>query len=120
MNWTRLLVRFGHSLATLGHLRHRLILEAPQAIADGAGGATQSFAPVVTLWAGILPLLAEVTTAPQQTGETLTHHIAIRYRDGIKIGMRFRQGTDRYVIKRLVDPDALKVRLVCLCTQEHV
>ena len=119
MNWTRLLERWGDTLATLGQLRHRLVLEAPHATPDGAGGATQIFSSVATLWAGIHPILAEPATAPRQVGETLTHQIIIRYREGVKVGMRFKQGPERYIIRQVVDPDALRVRLVCLCTQER-
>ena len=56
MNWTRLLERWADKLASIGQLRHRLLLEAPSATPDGAGGTTSVFVPVVTVWAGLHPL----------------------------------------------------------------
>ena len=119
MDFSRLLERWADRLASIGQLRHRLLLEAPSATPDGAGGTTSVFAPVVTLWAGIHPVSVDASQAPRQTGETLTHHIVIRYRGGVSVGMRFSKGQDHYLIRQVIDPDALKTRLVCLCTQER-
>jgi SPP1 family predicted phage head-tail adaptor len=119
MNWTRLLERWADTLASIGQLRHRLLLEAPSATPDGAGGTTSVFVPVVTVWAGLHPVFVEAAQAPRQTGETLTHQIFIRYREGVTVGMRFSQGQNHYLIRQVIDPDALKTRLMCLCTQEH-
>lgn len=119
MNWTRLLERFADKLATIGQLRHRLVLETPQTTPDGAGGTTAVFTPVVPLWAGIHPVLVGAAQPPRQTGETLTHHIVIRYRSDVTVGMRFSKGQEHYLIRQVVDPNALKTRLVCMCTQER-
>ena len=119
MNWTRLLERWNHTLATIGQLRHRLMIETRQMSPDGAGGTTQTCVAWTSVWAGIKPLLAEPSLLPRQSGETLTHHIVIRYRDGVQTGMRFRKGAECYVIRQIVDPDQSRCRLVCLCTQER-
>ena len=118
MDFSRLLERWADRLASIGQLRHRLLLEAPSATPDGAGGTTSVFVPVVTLWAGIHPVSVDASQAPRQTGETRTHQIIIRYRGGVTVGMRLSKGQDHYLIRQVIDPDALKTRLVCLCTQE--
>jgi SPP1 family predicted phage head-tail adaptor len=119
MNWTRLLERWSHTLAAIGQLRHRLTIETCQSVADGAGGVVRTYSVWASVWAGIKPVLVEAANPPGQSGETITHHIIIRYRDGVQTGMRFRQGGDCYIIRQIVDPDHSKCRLVCLCTQEH-
>ena len=118
MDWSHMLQRWSLTLATIGQLRHRLVLEAPQSTSDGAGGTTQIFTQVTTLWAGLHPMQGDVTQAPRQSGERLTHQIILRYRDGVKRGMRFRKGAHLYTVQQVLDPDFLKSRLVCLCSEE--
>jgi head-tail adaptor len=36
-----------------GDLNRRLVLEAPVESADGAGGVTRSYTPIMTLWASV-------------------------------------------------------------------
>ena len=119
MSWTRLFDRWTDRLASLGQFRHRVTLYGIQTTPDGAGGVTQIFLPLATLWAAITPVSVEAATAPRQIGEMLTYRIVIRYRDDVKVGMRFQEGNKRYTIRQVMDPDALKTRLLCLCTQEH-
>ena len=71
-----------------GELTRRLTLQAPVETADGAGGATRSFADVTTLWAKVEPVSARYDIVAAGTGATVTHRITIR--GGIEITTRNR------------------------------
>ena len=63
-----------------GELNRRLVLEAPVESADGAGGVTRSYAPVMTLWAKVEPVSARGAVVADAPGATITHRIIIRRR----------------------------------------
>ena len=65
-------------MTTAGELNRRLVLEAPVESADGAGGVTRTYAPVVTLWAKVEPVSARSAVVADAPGATVTHRITIR------------------------------------------
>lgn len=75
-----------------GELSHRLVLEAPVEVDDGAGGRTRDFAAVTTLWAALTPLAGRYATEAAAAGATITHRIVIRARPGLTTRHRFRAG----------------------------
>ena len=60
------------------------------------GGHTESWAEIATVFALIEPVSASAaSSAPDQTLETVTHRLTMRWRSGVASGMRFaRAGPD--------------------------
>jgi SPP1 family predicted phage head-tail adaptor len=88
-----------------GWLRHRVVIEAPAAAADGAGGGTLSWTAVATAWALIEPVSgAERIVAGSHTG-VVTHVVTLRHRSDVAGGMRilFRGRVHR--VLAAYDPD---------------
>ena len=61
-----------------GALRTRLVLEAPQDLADDIGGTARSFVPVTSVWAAIEPLSAARVWQAQQAEQEISHRVISR------------------------------------------
>jgi SPP1 family predicted phage head-tail adaptor len=94
-----------------GELNRRLVLEEPAESADGAGGVTRSYAPVMTLWAKVEPVSARGVVVADAPGATITHRIIVRRRAAVTTRHRFTEGTTIYRIVTLRD-DATRRFLV--------
>jgi SPP1 family predicted phage head-tail adaptor len=94
-----------------GELNRRLSLEAPVESADGAGGVTRGYAPVMTLWAKVEPVSARGVVVADAPGATITHRITLRRRSAVTTAHRFVEGTTVYRIITLRD-DATRRFLV--------
>ena len=81
-----------------GALNRRLVLEAPDETADGAGGFVRDYETVATLWASVEPTAARGDVVAAQLGATVTHRIVIRYSADITTRHRFRDGARVYRI----------------------
>jgi SPP1 family predicted phage head-tail adaptor len=81
-----------------GALNRRLVLEAPDETADGAGGFVRDYETVGTLWASVEPTAARGDVVAAQPGATVTHRIAVRYSADISTRHRFRDGARVYRI----------------------
>jgi SPP1 family predicted phage head-tail adaptor len=88
-----------------GQFNWRLTLEAPVETPDGAGGVTRSYSSVATLWASLDPVSARGDVAASALGAAITHRIAIRYRAGITLRHRFRDGARIFRIVAMRDTD---------------
>lgn len=91
-----------------GLLRHRLALEAPVEIADGAGGVARSYSAVATLWAEVTPVSAALALEAERLGARITHRIGVRFSDDITTKHRFRDGDRIFRIVSLRDRDGRK------------
>jgi SPP1 family predicted phage head-tail adaptor len=94
-----------------GELDRRLALEESVETADGAGGVTRSYAPVMTLWAKVEPVSARGVTVADAPGATITHRIIVRRRSAVTTRHRFVEGTTIYRIVTIRD-DATRRFLV--------
>jgi SPP1 family predicted phage head-tail adaptor len=99
---------------TIGDLRTRLLLEAPARTSDGAGGAAIAWTTVAELWAAVRPLTGDEELALDRVAGTLRHEIVIRYREGVSLQMRFRDGARLYDIRSAFDPDGRRHWLKCI------
>jgi SPP1 family predicted phage head-tail adaptor len=70
-------------LNNIAALRHRLILEEPLTLDDGAGGFTRSYQTVTTLWGAIYPLRKKDDKLQDRATQLLTHIILIRCRSDL-------------------------------------
>ena len=108
------------SAARIGELRARLVLEAPNLAADGAGGSTRTWSAVDTIWGAVRPLRAREQVIGDKSMGLLSHEIEIRYRGDITTRMRFRLGARAFYISAFYDPDGRRARLICKCQERDL
>ena len=96
-----------------GALRHELALEAVSLTPDGAGGHTESWTEVATLFARIEPVSAISRFGADQTLESVTHRMTVRHRADLRSGMRFNRLGRIFEILTVHDPDETGRYLVC-------
>lgn len=105
--------------AVTGRLRDRLSLEVPFDAADGYGGMTRSYVVTTKIWGLVMPYQIRSGRGPDQDGEVITHLVIMRWRGDIEIGMRLRKGSRILRICQLADADGRRLRMVCLCEEDH-
>lgn len=87
-------------MTTIGELRHRISFQSLTRTPDGLGGATESWATVVTVWASIEPAGKERNFA-QRIEDVYTHKIRIRKRTDITATMRVLFGSRIFQVKAI-------------------
>ena len=100
-----------------GRLNRRLVLEAPTAAADGAGGTLAGMRTVGSLFAALDPIgpLEQDDTGFARWPRLL--RVTLRYRTDLAAGQRFRLGTRLFVIEAVTDPDETHRFLQCSCRE---
>lgn len=101
-----------------GAFRHELLLEAATLTSDGAGGHVESWKEVASIFARVEPVSAASRFGADQTLETVTHRMTLRYRQNIESGMRFRWRSRIFAILTIHDPDETQRYLVCQTREE--
>lgn len=101
-------------------LRHRLTIEAPQRVADGAGGFVETWQAVADVWASIRPRGGGENLAGDRPSGHVTHEIWVRRRDIVTPRVRFRQGTRIFEIRAVLDVDERRRRFRCLCKERDL
>lgn len=96
-----------------GALRSELSLQACTTTPDGLGGHTETWAEVATVFARIEPISASSMFGADQTLETVTHRITMRWRSGVKSGMRLGKQGRIFEIVTVHDPDDTGRYVVC-------
>lgn len=105
--------------ALAGRLRDRLIVEVPIDVPDGFGGLTRSYQVSTTVWGVIVPYQIRTGRGPDQDGQVISQLVVMRWRGDIETGMRLRKGTRILRICQLADADGRRMRMVCLCEEDH-
>lgn len=101
-----------------GALRSELALEDCTTVPDGSGGHAESWGEIATLFAKIEPVSAESIFGADQTLETVTHRITIRWRAGVTSGMRLRRLDRIFHVVTVHDPDDTGRYLVCRAREQ--
>ena len=96
-----------------GLLRSELALQAATTVPDGLGGHTENWTEIATVFARIEPVSATSRFGPDQTMETVTHRVTLRWRNGVAAGMRFARQGRIFDIVTVHDPDDTGRYLVC-------
>ena len=96
-----------------GALRTELSLQQASLTADGLGGHAESWGEVATVFALVEPVSAASRFGADQTVETVTHKITVRFRNDLNSGMRFARGGRVFEIVSALDPDETGRYLVC-------
>jgi len=92
-------------LVTIGDLRTELALEEMTPVPDGAGGFSESWTSVATLFAQLEPVAAKDRFGADQALEEVTHRVTMRFRADVASGMRLAWGSRRFLILTVHDPD---------------
>jgi SPP1 family predicted phage head-tail adaptor len=106
-------------VSAVGRLRHRLTLEAPVEMADGAGGVVRSWSDQGQVWASVEPMGANDAVVADKRIGALTHRVTLRHRSDLTLNHRFRLGMRVFFIRALRDPDELGRFLECLVAEER-
>jgi SPP1 family predicted phage head-tail adaptor len=100
-----------------GALNSRVVLQAPQATPDGAGGETVAWTTVATLWAELRPTGGGESFAFERAEPTVGWRVRIRFRDDVAPDMRFAIGPRVLEIRAAFDPDGRRAFLECLAEE---
>lgn len=104
-------------------LNRRLVLEASQAVADGAGGQGVIWVTLGTLWAEVTPGAGREGQGEEVILGLTACRIVVR---GAPVGnprrpvpgQRFAEGTRRFAILAVAEADAAGRHLTCFCREE--
>lgn len=104
-------------------LNRRLVLETPERVADGAGGFTENWAVLGTLWAEVSPRTGRERAEAGVLVSSVAYRIVVR---GAVFGaagrpkpeQRFREGDRVFVIQAVAERDPEGRYLTCFATEE--
>lgn len=96
-----------------GAFREELSLQECQTVYDALGGYTENWNETAMLFAKIEPVNASSSFAADQTVETVTHEIAMRWQAGVSSGMRLVKSERIFEIRTVYDPDESGRYLLC-------
>jgi len=104
-------------------LNRKLLLEEPLQTPDGAGGYSESWAPLGTLWAEVSPGTGSESAGQFLTLSSVPYKITVRGApEGApsrpKPDQRFREGTRIYRILAVAERDAQGRYLTCFSREE--
>lgn len=91
-------------------LRARIMLQRPTLAPDDLGAGAPSYADVALVWARIDPLGVD--------GARVSQRVEIRTRRDVRPGWRIRRGAQRFVVRAVIDADALGARLHLYCEED--
>lgn len=104
-------------------LNRRLTLEAPDRVADAAGGFQESWRVLGVLWAEVTARTGRETTAVGAAISRTGYRIVVRgapegSEERPKPEQRFRDGNRLFLIRAVTEWDALGRYLVCFADEE--
>jgi len=108
------------SATQIGELTRRVVLEEMSRIADGAGGAIETWTTVATVFASVLALGGGEGSAFDRVTGRATHEIVIRHRADVRPAMRFRLGTRIFEILSALDADGRRRHVRCLVEERDL
>ncbi|HQQ71754.1 MAG TPA: phage head closure protein [Alicycliphilus sp.] len=98
-----------------GRLDQRVSIEQLVTIGDSWGGTVEAWAPLVTAWAAVEPLVGREYLAAQAAQSEVTAKIRMRYRPGITAQDRVIHDGKTYDIKSVIDVRSAGRELVLMC-----
>lgn len=106
-------------------LNRQLVLEAPDRLADGAGGFVQGWVPLGMIWAEVTSRSGRETAQSGAPVSAMGYRITVR---GAPEGsqerptprQRFREGNRIFAIDAVAEADPGGRYLTCLVTEEQV
>ncbi len=102
------------------NLSRKLLLEGPVRVADGAGGFSESWTPLGTIWAEVLPRTGRDTGDLARMGHKITVRSAPQGAPSRpQPTQRFRDGDRIFRIDAVTEADAETRYLLCFTTEEE-
>ena len=98
-----------------GRLDQRVTVEQLVTIGDSWGGTVEAWAPLMTAWAAVEPLVGREYLAAQAAQSEVTARVTMRYRPGITAQDRVIHNGTIYGIESLVDVRSGHRELVLMC-----
>ena len=105
------------------HLNRALVLEGVVRTPDGAGGFTEAWGGLGTLWAEVLPGSGSDTLGEERMLSAVPYRITVRGTSTgsvsrPKAGQRFREGTRLFLIQAVTERDPVGRYLTCFAREE--
>ena len=105
------------------HLNRTLVLEGVMRTPDGAGGFTEDWTALGTLWAEVLPGSGSDTLGEERMLSAVPYRITVRGTpmgspSRPKAGQRFREGTRLFWIQAVTERDQSGRYLTCFAREE--
>ena len=105
------------------HLSRQLVLEAPDRVADGAGGFSEVWVAKGTLWADVRAGTGRAKDGGELSLSAVGLRIVVRGAPQGSAqrpapGMRFREGTRLFLISAVAERDFAGRFLTCFATEE--
>lgn len=104
----------------IGDLRQRLALEQSARVADGGGGAVESWVELAQVWALLRPLSGQERLESDAVTGRVSHEVWLRHRDGVEPEMRFRLASRLFDIRAVLDVDERHRFLKCLVLERDL
>jgi SPP1 family predicted phage head-tail adaptor len=105
-------------MIAIARLRHRLMLEAPDAEPDGMGGVVRVWTSLGEVWAAIEPVSMHEALAADKRVGALTHRAVLRKRSDLTLDHRFTLGVRVFWIRALRETAEGRY-LECLLAEER-
>ncbi len=108
---------------TAPKLNRALVLEEVLRTPDGAGGFTEAWSALGTLWAEILPGSGSDALGEERMLSAVPYRITVRgtpqgSRSRPRAGQRFREGMRLFLIQAVTERDQLGRHLTCFAREE--
>ena len=105
------------------HLNRALVLEGPLRTPDGAGGFTEAWSTLGTLWAEVLPGSGGDVLGEERMLSAVPYRVTVRGAvvgspSRPKAGQRFREGTRLMLIQAVTERDPQGRYLTCFVREE--
>jgi len=104
----------------IGALRRRMTVEQQLRVADGGGGVTVTWTPVIDLWAELTGLSGVEQLVGEGLQGKVTHQIMIRRRTDVVPAMRFRMGTRLFFVVTVTGRDGPEPFLRILAEERNL
>ena len=98
-----------------GRLDQRVTVEQLVTIGDSWGGTVEAWAPLMSVWAAVEPLVGREYLAAQAAQSEVTARVTMRYRPGITAQDRVIHNGTTYNIVSLIDVRSGHRELVLMC-----
>ena len=108
---------------TAPHLNRALVLEAATRSPDGAGGFSEAWSALGTLWAEVLPGSGSDVLGEERMLSAVPYRVTVRAApvgspSRPKAGQRFRAGTRLFLIQAVTERDPQGRYLICFAREE--
>lgn len=105
------------------NLNRKLALEAATVVPDGAGGTTETWGVLGTLWAKVEPRAGRAVSGETGALSTMGFDVWVRgapvgHSARPQPGQRFVMATRRIVIEAVTEEEPRAMFLKCFCTEE--